>query len=179
MEKPELLDAEEIRPREQAEQDHQWTRIVNLELVPHPAQPRPEIVARDFGIKDGVLSLRLRAAIAGYVLQQWNVDCSPDHSLDQTSYRLWLRDSLVLCVVAYTADIDFDIQFVGGIKTALFGGEGLFFAVLRGPGTIWLQSLPFNRLASRIFAAAPVSKGGSGSGGEQGGILGSIFNGKN
>jgi uncharacterized protein (TIGR00266 family) len=83
------------------------------------------------------------------------------------------------CVVAYTADIDFDIQFVGGIKTALFGGEGLFFAVLRGPGTIWLQSLPFARLASRIFAAAPVSKGGSGSGGEQGGILGSIFNGKN
>lgn len=81
------------------------------------------------------------------------------------------------CVVAYTPDVDFDIQFVGGVKTALFGGEGLFFATLRGPGTIWLQSLPFARLASRIFAAAPVTKGGGGSGGEQGGLLGSLFGG--
>ena len=54
------------------------------------------------------------------------------------------------CVVAYTPDVDFDIQFVGGIKTAMFGGEGLFFAVMRGPGTIWLQSLPFARLAPRV-----------------------------
>ncbi len=83
------------------------------------------------------------------------------------------------CVVAYTPSVDFDIQFVGGIKTALFGGEGLFFAVLRGPGTVWLQSLPFARLASRVFAAAPVTKGGGGSGGEQGGLLGTLFNGKN
>jgi uncharacterized protein (TIGR00266 family) len=81
------------------------------------------------------------------------------------------------CVVAYTTSVDFDIEFVGGVKTALFGGEGLFFAVLRGPGTVWLQSLPFARLASRIFAAAPVAKGGGGSGGEQGGLLGSIFGG--
>ncbi len=81
------------------------------------------------------------------------------------------------CVVAYTADVDFDIQFVGGIKTALFGGEGLFFATLRGPGTVWLQSLPFARLASRIFAAAPVSKGGGGSGGEQGGLAGGLVGG--
>ena len=83
------------------------------------------------------------------------------------------------CVVAYTLGIDFDIQFVGGVKTALFGGEGLFYAVLRGPGTVWLQSLPFARLASRIFAAAPVRKGGGGSGGEQGGLLGSLLNGDN
>jgi uncharacterized protein (TIGR00266 family) len=82
------------------------------------------------------------------------------------------------CVVAYTPSIDFDIEFVGGIKTALFGGEGLFFAALRGPGTVWLQSLPFARLASRIFAAAPVTKGGGGSGGEQGGVFGSVFDGK-
>ena len=81
------------------------------------------------------------------------------------------------CVVAYTADVDFDIQFVGGIKTELFGGEGLFFATLRGPGTVWLQSLPFARLASRIFAAAPVSKGGGGSGGEQGGLAGGLVGG--
>ncbi|MHB1428305.1 MAG: TIGR00266 family protein [Rhodocyclaceae bacterium] len=83
------------------------------------------------------------------------------------------------CVVAYTPGIDFDIQFVGGIKTALFGGEGLFFAVLKGPGTVWLQSLPFARLASRIFAAAPITQGGAGKGGEQGGLFGTILNGRN
>lgn len=81
------------------------------------------------------------------------------------------------CVVAYTPNVDFDIQFVGGIKTAMFGGEGLFFAVLRGPGTVWLQSLPFSRLASRIFAAAPMRQGGGGRSGEEGGLLGSLLGG--
>jgi len=81
------------------------------------------------------------------------------------------------CVVAYTPGVDFDIQFVGGVKTALFGGEGLFFATLRGPGTVWIQSLPFARLASRIFAAAPMSQGGSGRGGEQGGLAGGLLGG--
>ena len=71
------------------------------------------------------------------------------------------------CVVAYTDGVDFDIEYVGKVKTALFGGEGLFFALLRGPGTIWLQSLPFSRLASRVFAAAPQTGGG---GREQGGL---------
>ncbi len=64
------------------------------------------------------------------------------------------------CVVAYTAGVDFEVQYVGKIKTALFGGEGLFFAKLTGPGTVWLQSLPFSRLASRVFAAAPQTGGG-------------------
>jgi uncharacterized protein (TIGR00266 family) len=64
------------------------------------------------------------------------------------------------CVVAYTPNVNFEIQYVGKIKTALFGGEGLFFAKLTGPGTVWLQSLPFSRLASRVFAAAP-QRGGS------------------
>jgi len=64
------------------------------------------------------------------------------------------------CVVAYTPDVSFEIQYVGKVKTALFGGEGLFFAKLTGPGTLWLQSLPFSRLASRVFAAAP-QRGGS------------------
>ena len=71
------------------------------------------------------------------------------------------------CVVAYTPNVNFEIQYVGKIKTALFGGEGLFFAKLSGPGTIWLQSLPFSRLASRVCAAAP-QMGGSR---EQGSIL--------
>jgi hypothetical protein len=64
--------------------------------------------------------------------------------------------------------VDFEIQYVGKIKTALFGGEGLFFAGLTGPGTVWLQSLPFSRLASRVFAAAP-QRGGSK---EEGSVLG-------
>ena len=85
------------------------------------------------------------------------------------------------CVVAYTPSTRFDIQYVGKIKTALFGGEGLFFARLSGPGTVWLQSLPLSRLASRVFAAAPQRGGareegsvlgGFGAGGLLGGVLG-------
>jgi uncharacterized protein (TIGR00266 family) len=75
------------------------------------------------------------------------------------------------CVVAYTQGVSFEIQYVGKVKTALFGGEGLFFAKLTGPGTIWLQSLPFSRLASRIFAAAPQTGGG---GREEGSMLGGL-----
>lgn len=85
------------------------------------------------------------------------------------------------CVVAMTPSVNFEIQYVGKIKTALFGGEGLFFAKVTGPGTVWLQSLPFSRLASRVFAAAP-QRGGSreegsvlggfGAGGLLGGVLG-------
>jgi uncharacterized protein (TIGR00266 family) len=77
------------------------------------------------------------------------------------------------CVVAYTQDVDFEIQYVGKVKTALFGGEGLFFAKLTGPGTVWLQSLPFSRLASRVFAAAP-QRGGSR---EEGSVLGGFATG--
>ena len=75
------------------------------------------------------------------------------------------------CVVAYTPSVNFEIQYVGKIKTALFGGEGLFFAKLTGPGTIWLQSLPFSRLASRVFAAAP-QNGGSREESTLGGLVG-------
>ena len=74
------------------------------------------------------------------------------------------------CVVAYTTSINFEIQYVGKIKTALFGGEGLFFARITGPGTVWLQSLPFSRLASRVFAAAP-QMGGRREEGALGGLL--------
>ncbi|MEY2843362.1 MAG: hypothetical protein RI920_1399 [Pseudomonadota bacterium] len=73
------------------------------------------------------------------------------------------------CVVAYTQGVDFDIQYVGKIKTALFGGEGLFLAKMTGPGQVWIQSLPFSRLASRIFAAAPQTGGG---GREEGSLMG-------
>jgi uncharacterized protein (TIGR00266 family) len=63
------------------------------------------------------------------------------------------------CLVALQPSVNYDIQFVGGIKTALFGGEGLFFATLQGPGRVWLQSLPFSRMADRIYSAAPQTKG--------------------
>lgn len=63
------------------------------------------------------------------------------------------------CLVAMTKDIKYDIEFIGGIKNSLFGGEGLFFATLTGPGCVWVQSLPFSRLASRIFESAPQFSG--------------------
>jgi uncharacterized protein (TIGR00266 family) len=88
------------------------------------------------------------------------------------------------CIVALTPSVSFEIQYVGKIKTALFGGEGVFFAKVTGPGTVWLQSLPFSRLASRVFAAAP-QNGGSreegsvlgGFGGAAGGLLGAVLGG--
>jgi len=75
------------------------------------------------------------------------------------------------CLVAFQPSVAYDIQTVPGIKTALFGGEGLFFAALTGPGKVWIQSLPFSRLASRVWAAAP--KGG-GKGKDEGSILGGL-----
>ncbi len=77
------------------------------------------------------------------------------------------------------AGVAYDIQFVGGIKTALFGGEGLFFATLTGPGKVWLQSLPFSRLADRILAAAPKYGGESKGEGSLLGSLGDLLNGDN
>ena len=96
MEKPVLLEPGGVLSHEKGVHDVQWSRIVSLEMVPHPALERPEIVARDFGITSGSLIENIPAAIAGYVLQQWSVDCSPDHSLDCRQYRLWLKDPLVL-----------------------------------------------------------------------------------
>ncbi len=63
------------------------------------------------------------------------------------------------CIVGFTRNVDYDIEFVGGIKNTIFGGEGLFFATLRGPGVVYIQSLPFSRLAGRIWAAAPKAGG--------------------
>lgn len=74
------------------------------------------------------------------------------------------------CIVAYTQTIDYDIQFVGGIKNTIFGGEGLFFATLRGPGEVWLQTLPISRLASRIMQYGTTNRK------EEGSILGGLGN---
>ena len=74
------------------------------------------------------------------------------------------------CLVAYTAGIHFDIEFVSGIKNKLFGGEGLFFAILRGSGKVWIQSLPISRLAGRILEYATFNRK------EEGSILGGLGN---
>jgi uncharacterized protein (TIGR00266 family) len=74
------------------------------------------------------------------------------------------------CVVAYTQEIDFDIQFVGGIRNTIFGGEGLFFATLRGPGKVWIQTLPISRLASRIMSYGSFNRK------EEGSMLGGLGN---
>jgi uncharacterized protein (TIGR00266 family) len=75
------------------------------------------------------------------------------------------------CLVAMEERVEYDIQMVPGVKTALFGGEGLFFALLRGPGRVILQTLPFSRLADRIIAAAPARGGGRR---EEGSVLGAL-----
>ena len=85
-----------IAPEESAEHDVQWNRIVELELVPHPGYADPALVRMDHDMPDGVLRVSVRAANVGYMLRRWNVDCSPDHSLEGPEYPLWLRDPLVL-----------------------------------------------------------------------------------
>ncbi len=122
----------------------------------------------------------------GFIMQKLEGDGLAFVHAGGTVVRRELKPGQVLfvdtgCLVAYTPNVNFEIQYVGKIKTALFGGEGLFFAKVTGPGTVWLQSLPFSRLASRVFAAAP-QRGGSreegsvlggfGAGGLLGGILG-------
>lgn len=83
------------------------------------------------------------------------------------------------CLAAMTADVDMDIERVGGIKSMIFGGEGVFFASLRGPGKVWLQSLPFSRLAGRIWAAAPQTGGRDRGEGSVLGGLGNMLDGDN
>jgi len=122
----------------------------------------------------------------GFIMQKLEGDGLAFVHAGGTVVRRELKPGQVLfvdtgCLVAYTPSVNFEVQYVGKIKTALFGGEGLFFAKVTGPGTVWLQSLPFSRLASRVFAAAP-QRGGSreegsvlggfGAGGLLGGILG-------
>ena len=74
------------------------------------------------------------------------------------------------CIVGFTKDVDYDIEFIGGIRNSIFGGEGLFFAKLQGPGTVYIQSLPFSRLAGRVIASIP--RGGKDKG--EGSILGTL-----
>ncbi len=119
----------------------------------------------------------------GFIMQKLEGDGMVFMHAGGTVVERVLRDGEVLhvdtgCVVALEATIGFDIQQAGGIKTSLFGGEGLFFATLQGPGKCWLQSLPFSRLAGRMLQAAPQKGGNKGEGSILGG-LGNFFNGDN
>ena len=114
----------------------------------------------------------------GFIMQKLEGDGMAFVHAGGTLHRKNLQKGEVLrvdtgCLVAMTADVDYNIEMVPGVKTALFGGEGLFFATLRGPGSVWVQSLPFSRLASRVFAAAPQNPAGSSKG--EGSIAGGLF----
>lgn len=114
----------------------------------------------------------------GFIMQKLEGDGLAFVHVGGTTKRLDLDAGEMIrvdtgCLVALTRDVDYGIETVSGIKTALFGGEGLFFATLRGPGSVWVQSLPFSRLASRVFSAMPETPGGSDKG--EGSLLGTVF----
>jgi hypothetical protein len=82
---------------EAPDQDIQWNRIAELEFVPHPANVQhPDTIEAEYGMQSGVLKVRVRAAMAGYLLRRWNVDCTEDHSLKGAEYHLWLRNRQAL-----------------------------------------------------------------------------------
>lgn len=93
---PVVLKDRTIEFHEQSTQDLQWARMVDLELIPHPDQPYPEITEMDYGMRNGAMRVSLRAATAGYTLRKWSVDCSSEHSLRGPEYRLWLKNSEIL-----------------------------------------------------------------------------------
>ncbi len=97
MDRPVVLEDSIVQRNETVECDMQWSRLIELELVPHPQHTRPEVVRMDYPFpEDGVLRVRVRAANAGYMLRRWSVDCSVDYQLRGLEYALWLRDPLVL-----------------------------------------------------------------------------------
>jgi len=86
-----------VADHEKPDQDIQWNRITELELVPHPANVQhPDAIEAEYGMEGGVLKVRARAAMAGYLLRRWNVDCTEDHSLKGGEYHLWLRNRQAL-----------------------------------------------------------------------------------
>lgn len=97
-----VLDGD-VPEAEQLGADEQWARIVDLEIVPHPNVKWPEAVAADYGMSDGVLRLKTRAALAGYVLRRWSIDSSSGHVLDPSSHHLWLRNPQALYAVESAA----------------------------------------------------------------------------
>ncbi|GAA4299471.1 TIGR00266 family protein [Aestuariibaculum suncheonense] len=114
----------------------------------------------------------------GFIMQKLEGDGMAFVHAGGTMARKVLQPGEVLrvdtgCIIGFTQDVDYDIEFIGGIKNTVFGGEGLFYAKLQGPGVVYVQSLPFSRLASRVWASAPQA-GGKGRG--EGSILGGLGN---
>lgn len=91
-----VLTDESVQPHETKEADDDWNRKVVLEIVPHPRVKHKAMVEQEHGMTDGVLVHKTRAALCGYVLRLWNVDCSPTHELEGREYQLWLRNSVAL-----------------------------------------------------------------------------------
>lgn len=96
----EELRNELLARHEQLANDVEWNRTVELELVPHPKETRPDVIAMDYPMQDGVFRVQVRAALASYLLRQWIVDCSSEHRATGTEFRLWLRNTPVLYGVA-------------------------------------------------------------------------------
>lgn len=118
----------------------------------------------------------------GFIMQKLEGDGMVFIHAGGTVVERTLRPGEVLrvdtgCVVAFDGQIQFDVQRVGGVKSMLFGGEGMFFATLTGPGRLWIQSLPFSRLAGRMLAAAPQRGGSQGEGSVLGGLGGLVMGG--
>lgn len=86
----------ELADYESLAADEQRARIVEIELVPHPSVKQPKAIEADYGMRNGVLRIKSRAAMAGYVLRRWSVDASQDHHLDPSTYHLWLRNTPTL-----------------------------------------------------------------------------------
>lgn len=95
-----LIESDAITEAEGQEADAQWNRFVKLHLIPHPSLKHPETIEHEYGMTDGSLSISVRAAVAGYVLRRWNIDCSENHQLKDPEYHLWLKNRQVL------ADVD-------------------------------------------------------------------------
>ena len=86
-----------VQEHETSDQDIQWNRIAEIELVPHPANVQhPDTIESEYGMENGALRMRVRAAMAGYLMRRWNVDCTEDHSLKGVEYHLWLRNRQAL-----------------------------------------------------------------------------------
>lgn len=114
----------------------------------------------------------------GFIMQKLEGDGMAFVHAGGTMARKVLQAGEVLrvdtgCIIGFTQDVDYDIEFIGGIKNTVFGGEGLFYAKLQGPGVVYIQSLPFSRLAGRVWASAPQA-GGKDRG--EGSILGGLGN---
>lgn len=94
--KPKLLNESTIPANETKDADIQWNRIVEMHLVPHPRLQYPETIEYEYGMQNGMLKVNVRAAVAGYVLRRWNVDCSENHALTGAEYHLWLKNRQTL-----------------------------------------------------------------------------------